>query len=853
MSPRRGRLLLVTGLALVLVGRARGDTLAAEIGQPTTDRYGDPLPPGAVARLGTVRFRCGGEVLAVAFAPWGKTLASGSADGTLRLWDVATGRELRRFPAEASEEYAFGTYAVHTVAFSPDGNRLATGGGDATVRLWEVATGKEIWRAEAERPGHIGCVAFSPDGRLLAWAISSDPVVRLLEAATGKEVRQLLGHREGVNRLAFAPDGNLLASGGKDRTIRLWEVKTGEERRRIAVPGERGLSGVAFSPDGRVLASSVWGDSIRFWDAATGKPLRQGAGPPEWFNAIAFAAGGRVLASAGNGVRLWEVDTGKPVRAWAGAPGHPPACIAFSPDGRTLASGDPSGAIQLWDTATGQQIGASRERPAAVRRLAFAPDGRTLASRDPDQTIRLWEVATGREVGRFGKGLRPERWALAPPLAILADGKTLLAADSDGTVRHWDMNRGLELSRLPGRLNQVFAEHPHWTRVMAFSPDWKTLACSNGEDPFCLLDVGTGRLLHPHGPIREQSTWTLAFSPDGQTLATGSLKGSAVVQLWDLRTGRELRRFTDHEGAVGSLAFSPDGRFVASAGLNEEMVRLWAVGTVQEVRRFGWHAALPPPSKRIVGHDGCTALVAFSPDGRTLAVADPDRLIHIWEVASGQERRRLAGHRGRVEALAFAPDGRRLASADNAATLVWDFAVGAEGRPQRAEALSQERLQAWWADLAGDASGADRAIWGLAAAPRQAVPFLVERLRPAADPGGRVARLIADLDSEQFAVREKATRELEGLAELALPGLRQALADQPSAEVRRRIRLLLDGADHRAVAGERLRSLRAVEVLEHAGTPEAVRLLQALAKGAGPARLTQEAKRTLERLAQRPS
>jgi hypothetical protein len=326
----------------------------------------------------------------------------------------------------------------------------------------------------------------------------------------------------------------------------------------------------------------------------------------------------------------------------------------------------------------------------------------------------------------------------------------------------------------------------------------------------------------------------VAFSPDGQALAVG---GEGTLCLCRAATGEVVRRFEGRPGRVYALAFSPDGKTLVS-GVEGGKVYLWEVATGQE-------------RCRCEGHETTPHAVAFSPDGRVLASCGGslrggrDLTVRLWDAVTGKELRRLTGHRGTVWAASFSPDGKVVASASADSTLLlWE--VPAPAAPSGAGAVPA-RLDGLWADLAGaDAARAYRATGALAASPGEAVPFLRERLRPAALPEARrLAKLIADLDSDQFAVRDKAAGELEKLGELAAPALKEALKGRRSSEARRRLELLLAV---RPPAGDRLRELRALEVLERAGTAGAREVLRDLAGGAPEARLTQEAKASLERL-----
>jgi len=292
-------------------------------------------------------------VNSVAFSPNGRWLASGSSDKTIKLWDVATGEELRTLTGH--------TDFVSSVAFSPDGHWLASGSSDRTIKLWDVATGEELRTLTGHTQG-VGPVAFSPDGHWLASG-SSDRTIKLWDMATGRELRTLTGHAIDVQTVAFSPDGRRLASGSVDRTIRFWDVATGQELRTLTghtLP----VTSVAFSPDGRWLASGCTDKVIKLWDVATGREVRTLPGHAGWIWSVAFSPDGRWLASGG-----------------------------WSP--RSVAS--PGETIKLWDVATGEELRTLTGHPL-VQSLAFSPDGRWLASGSVEKTIKLWDVATGREL-----------------------------------------------------------------------------------------------------------------------------------------------------------------------------------------------------------------------------------------------------------------------------------------------------------------------------------------------------------------------------------------------------------------------------------------------------------------------
>jgi WD40 repeat protein len=808
-------------------------------GPARLDLHGDPLPPGALVRLGALRLRHEGTLRWVAYSPDSKYLASAGSDRTTRLWEVATGKEARHFVGPKQ--------GMEAIAFSPDGKLLAGAGVDGTVYLWEVATGKEARRLEGH-PGGAASVAFSPRGNILASSGSRDHTVRLWDTATWTVLREIRGGGPTLS-LTFAPDGKALAGAGDDKTVRLWDAATGRELHVL-----RGHAGavhcVAFSPDGRSL---VTGDDqgARLWEAATGKQARLLTGHHGGtVHAAAFAPDGKTLATGGwdHTIRFWEADTGRQRRAFEGHADWV-VTLAFAPDGKSLASGSAEPAIHLWDADTGQPLRLLPGHQERVPAVAFSPDGRSVATGGWDNTVRLWGAVTGKPLARWdaNTGAKPLPLGAGPDairqLTFSPDGRLLASVTHGEAVLVWEVATGKRRFRLRG------------SRA-AFSPDGKVLACAGRGEAGAELNVGFVRLydsatgkelraLRGRGPMIS----CLAFSPDGKSLVAGGYWGGTVpvapgddaetIQVWDLASGRRRGAFGGHRGLVG-LAFSPDGKTLATVDLGEQTVRLW------EVASAGKRAQLR-------GHDETIFAIAFAPDGKALASASMDGTVRLWELPSGRELARFRGHRGWALGVAFAPDGKSLASSSTDTTaLVWDLR-GLAARASRGPRPGE--LPALWADLGSpDAGKAYRAFTTLAGPSKQTVPFLRERLRPAAPLDSKwVARRIAELDSDRFEKRQQAADELERLGERAEPALRQALKGKPSLEAHRRLQALLDKVTRAAPSGARLQALRAVEVLERLDGPQAREVLTRLAAGPPEARLTQEAQAALRRLARRPA
>jgi len=785
------------------------------------DRYGDLLPEGALLRLGTARLRHQGPVLALAYSPDGKILASGDANGTVRLWEASTGREIRKLDKSIFGKLDNSSYGAQSLAFTPDGTTLATNDShQGTVSLWEVATGQKLGQFEGQSwipfPNHA--VAISPDGKLLAVA-NVEKAVRLWEMATGKEVRRLEGPQSPIASVAFTPDGKILASGGTsgpDQLVRLWDVGTGKEIQKLTAAAP-----FAFTHDGKALAGRLGYSALCLWDVATGKVLREIVNEKGYpMGPMAFSQDGRLLARVDaktQAICLWDTEDWKEIRRWAG--GIPTVkALAFAPDGKTLASGGNDRLVHLWDVTTGREFNpwiGHRWGPFSV---ACFPDGGTVASAS-SQEVLLWDPTTGREIQSLPG---------ASPIAVAPDGKILAsgsAGKDDFAIILWDLATGRPLRRCVGHQNHVHS--------LTFSPDGRHLATGSWDQTVRLWDVATGketRQYRGHGG----ALYAVAFSPDSKVLASSS--HDKTIRLWDSASGKEIRQLGGAQHGTSALAFSPDSRLLAS-GSSDKAIHLWEASTGQEIRQLH-------------GHQTGVKSLAFSPDGRMLVSGGYEGTVRCWELVTGQEVLPPRGEDFLVNAVAFAPDGRTILSGSSDTTaMIWDVT----GRMQAVKMATVQRtppeLEAHWTDLAStDGRKGHTAFWALI--DQQGVALLKERLRPVRRVAPeRLKRLVADLDSEEFAVRSKATNELEYLGELGTAALRQALVGQPTLELRRRVEQLLAQAEDATRSPERLRTLRAVGVLEQAGTAEACRVLARLAEGAEDSRLTQEARAALARRA----
>jgi WD40 repeat protein len=808
-------------LLFLLAAPARGGDPPARL-----DAAGDPLPPHARARLGTTRWRQQISVVGLAYSADGKALVCGTYEEGIGVFDAATGRKVRHLFREKEGVPA-------AVAVSADGRRVAGMHGHV-VRVFDAATGAGRGQCTARANGPAAGLVLSPDGKHFVTLHWPDRV-RLWDADTGAERPAF---QPGATAAAFGDGGKTLL--GNHKRVRVWDLAARKEVRRLEGEARR----LAASADGRTLAARGK-RAVRLWDPTTGEEKRSLPVPDDQLHVeasemLALSADGRTVALAGAGhLFAWDCATG---RERFRSAHRSYFTAALSPDGRTLAwaaSGHP--VIHRWDLDAGRELLPCPGHENHIHGLAFAPDGQALASGASDGTVRLWQLNPARaRGGRPGCRTLPTGEVAMPNLggrvAWSPDGRLLALARSDDEICSRDAATGAVVRTLAG------TEGCH---AVAFSPDGKLLAVgdsynrweSNAQGRVLVWETATGRLVRTfkgHGKL----VTSVAFSPDGRRLASGG-DGACV---WDLASGKQVRRFPGSGNFTYALAFSPDGRELVAGG--KEAV-VWDLSSGEELCRRG-------------GRHRWVAAVALSPDGRLLATAGEDGLVRLWDFAGGAELAALAGHLGRAYAVAFSPDGQTLASGgEDTTVLLWDVPAAARGGGTWPRGpLTRADLARLWDDLGkAETPAGHRAVWALAEQPAAAVALLEERLPKAARAGdpARVARLIRQLDDDDFDKREEASRELDRLGGSAVPALHEALARGPSAEVRRRIRQLL--ADRRTRSdllprGDGLRITRAIHVLELIGTRDARRVLEALAHGP-PSRGGGDARAALRRLDRR--
>ena len=875
-----------------------------------SDQHGDALPPGALARMGTLRWRHGDVVSFVAFTPDGKAVLTASQDNVVHLWDRETGKEIQRFEIKGTQPgirpgggmIGWGGAGASRFAVSQDVKLLAAILPNNVIQLWSVETGKEIRQFKGPQ-AFANTIVFAPDGKSLALR-GFDRTIHLLDT-DGKEIRQIKGKQPqgrvfilngqpaGADGFAFAPDGKTIATSEMELNmqktivyVKVTDIQTGNEIRKIDAPA--GISSIAYSPDGKILAFGS-GNGVQLREADTGKEIRE-IDAKNGIAGLIFAPDNKTLAvkRRDHVVCLFEANTGKALHDLGDPVALPPGVnaaffafgmpeardVAFSPDNKMLATGGGQ-TLRFWTVANGKEQALAGGHRAGVSAVVLAADGKTMISRGNDNVIRRWDAVNGKELGQFPEPKGTTSAMFAP------DGKTVAFANTDGTIRLHAIADGKELHNLKGHLNGQAS--------LAFSPNSKTLASRGNFDQMIrLYDVEKGNELkqitipgekqagNPGGGFGGFAGATgqgLVFSPDGQTVAAnvnannfGMIRGqppqggASKLFFWDVATAKEVRQIIlPANRVVTTLAYSPDARLLAAEN-TDQTVSLWEIASGKERALLGEPAKTQPgmPSTvfMVVNMYGQAAPVAttlaFSPDGSILAARGPDHAVRVWEVAYAKEAGLFKGHSGAINAVAFAPNGKTLASASADTTLlVWD--LGTLKREPKAVAveLQDKQVETLWADLLGaDAAKASASIQKLAAAPKQTASFLRAKLKPAVPVDvKKIDQWLADLNSGNFATRNQATKELEKLGDLAIPALKKVLTSQPTLETQRRIEPLLEKLTSGALTAEQVRIVRAIEVLEKLGNSEARQVLDALAQGAPGALQTRQAQTVLDRLA----
>ncbi len=536
------------------------------------------------------------QSMALAFSADGEVLASGSWAGDVRLWDVATGRLLRK-------DRVPGT--VWAVAFSPDGSRLAAGGGDG-IRVWEVSgpgSGETLPPlVEIRNVGIISDLGFSPDGVCLA-AVGRDKMVRMWKVEDWKLVAESSGHGDWIRTLSFRADGKLLATAGSDQTVRFWSVGQNHALKldRVMSNHTGTVRSVVFSPDGDFLATGALDGEVAIWDLRDGRQQARWK-HPEAVRSVAFSPDGSLLATScdDRNIRLWEARKRQDVLSRHGHAGGVYG-LGFSPDGRMVATGGHDHSVRVWDVETGRQIHTITSHSDMVFGVAFSPDGKLLATAGKDRRVQVWDV---KDWSRRHLLLGHQRAVVT--VAFSPDGKLLVSSGNDGELRLWDLQSGkLARSKSMGSIVMDLDFGPGSKRIAVGCADKRVLVWN--------LETGAVQTLGEH----DAAVRGVSFAPDGKSVASGSSDGT--LRLWDLSSGQG-RIIGRHPGRVYWIDFHPEGKWVGTAG-SDGVARLWKLDPEQA------DVAL-----ELRGHSAEVNFIRFSSDGRLAATTSDDGTVRLWAI-----------------------------------------------------------------------------------------------------------------------------------------------------------------------------------------------------------------------------
>jgi WD40 repeat protein len=752
------------GLVYVLLAPA---VIAAQ-DAPKRDQHGDPLPPGAMARLGTVRWRHEEAIVFAAFLQDGKGVVSVSLDQTIHVWEFPSGKEIRR------------------IALAADGSPPPLAG--------------------PNRPA----VDLSSDGRVIATYFRNlnQRRIRLHDVGSGKELPSLPVTQVTITKLLFLNSPDRLLSLDFDGTAHVWDLTNGKELRNFA--GPKLLSGPVVrnelfvsSPDGNTLMHMARGSL----EKGTRAPTRDA-----------------------NTLRFINVNTGKEIGA--GGESATLVSVQFTAAGKEIVTQADDGSTRRWDARTGRELGL-------IRPPTDPPNARLL----PQRSI---------VVSPDGQVIAVAQRAVRPSSLDLIDGNT---GKTLSTLALADRIDGRPKSLVFGPGNKLLAVNHQLPLLLDREKD-------DYKGTIELFDVAKGELLHtftvsfdaPNTRITRRPSEVTLFSPDGKLLAW-SVDGK-TLHLWDMLSGRKIGSLAlPSDVTMGGASFTPDGRCLAleKTGGGAQLFELSAGASRCQYGKSD-AANVKAPSLLIESGlpgsitQGSSPHVAVSGNGKLLALAGPDKVLRVWDIDTGAELATFRNGGVKLTGVAFSPDSSTLATtcADTTA-LVWDLAQA--NPPATALPGNNLGMEECWQTLAGiDAEKAFRAIRAMAATPAGAIAFLKVHLEPARKVDvKRIEEFVSQLNHEQYKVRERAISELNKMGEQIVPALDKALAANPTLESKLRLQGLRNRMTTMPLKGDRLRAVRAVEVLERIGTPQARQVLEALATGDPGAILTSSAREALER------
>jgi WD40 repeat protein len=578
-------------------------------------------PPGGPS-LRTLRGHAH-VVTAVAVTPDGHLAVSASYDKTLKVWDLAAGKDRQTLRGHKD--------AVTAVAVTPDGRSAVSASDDKTLKVWDLAAGK----ARQTLRGHkdaVMAVAVTPDGRS-AVSASYDGTLKVWDLATGKARQTLRGHHGSVDAVAVTPDGRSVVSASGGGLLEVWDLAAGKALRTLR--GHKDMvKAVAVTPDGRSAVSASYDKTLKVWDLATGKARQTLRGHVNTVAAVAVTPDGRSAVSASDDwtLKVWDLATGKDLQTLRG---HESAvtAVAVTPDGRSAVSGSYDRMLKVWDLAAGKNLQTLPGHEAEVRAVAATPDGRSAVSGSFDKTLKVWDLAAGKA----RRTLRGHEHVVMA-VAVTPDGRSAVSGSYDKTLRLWDLAAGKARRTLRGRVGRVTA--------VAVTPDGRSAVSASEDGTLKVWDLAAGKARRT---LRGHVDWVAAVTvtPDGRYAVSGS--NDLTLKVWDLATGEDLQTLGGHWGTVRAVAVTPDGRHAVSASYDKTL-KVWDLAAGEALQTLR-------------GHVGWVTAVAVTPDGRHAVSGSDDHTLRVWDLETGNLVASF-GADGAILACAAAPDGVTIVAGD---------------------------------------------------------------------------------------------------------------------------------------------------------------------------------------------
>lgn len=575
------------------------------------------------------------RIEAIDISPDQKYVVTASADCNLKLWDMATGRDIKTFQGH--------TDIVFSVAFSPDGKYLVSGSQDKTIKIWDIQSGKEIKTFNDE--GFIKWVRFSADGKSI-YSYLSGKNIKIWDKETGAIIQTVNSNPDVI---ALSTDGKLLVK-AFSYSISVSDIENEEIYKNLSVPRQAQKKDVYF----------------------TRKDV--------YFNSIAISADNKLILTSDEDesgfLRLWSVDSGKEIISFPAQPGNYRS-VAISSNGKLGLSVDKNNSIKLWDLTTGTELKSITDKTSDQHALLFSPDGKYALI--GSGALRLWDIDSGKEVKRFTHPIDKFRYA-----AFSSDHKKAFTISYDNTIKLWNL--------IAGKPVQTFAQKLDTVWDIAFSPDNKYALTGSGNDEdftdnnMRLWDINKGKVIKTFSG-HQDAVAVVAFSPDGKFAISGSNENS--MKLWDIETGKEIRTYKGHKDSghtslyvpIACLAYSPDGSFVIS-GSDDTTLKLWDTRTNLTIRLFGnlynpLDSAKGSALKTFTGHTRTVSCVSISSDGKYALSGSYDKTVRLWDIEKGKLLKTFLGHLETIYFVDFSPDNKLALTGSYDGTLkIWDLTSG---------------------------------------------------------------------------------------------------------------------------------------------------------------------------------